>query len=351
MSCGVKGNMIEYYKFHRSNTPIGCERSCAMLNSTDSQRGPKEKINFSTDLALAFFTASDTFGKLQSLRKLGGRNFICMGNKTSSEDTQCFRMIVGGGTNLVDPIWQFCNITSIPATAVVEFCVRDWTECSARIIDQPNCGLGGGVDQYLPTGPPGGSSGPPSDPGVNPPPGGAPGVGRPTTGMYMLLYDDKGFGWSLAEYTILFLPVTLTNMALSYFDMIPIPMSVGPTAAKTTKTDKADEGEGDDMTDDTQDPGPELGSDSGFDPSVPSPDSFTVVATGSLGMGEQTGYASFCLVDGCYIADISVGVFPENIAWVLCGVIGAAGMEGVFEVSRWSLLKYHFRGLFSVFCP
>jgi hypothetical protein len=41
MSCGIKGSFYEYYKFHRADTISGCERSCAMLNSTKTdKKGP-----------------------------------------------------------------------------------------------------------------------------------------------------------------------------------------------------------------------------------------------------------------------------------------------------------------------
>jgi hypothetical protein len=112
------------------------------LDERNSNTGLNPNFYSLGTMALAFFTASDTFGELQSLRTLKDRNFVCMGNKTSSDDTRCFRTIIGGGTELVNPIWQFCNLGSFPPSAVVEFCVKDWTECSAKIIDQPVCTSG-----------------------------------------------------------------------------------------------------------------------------------------------------------------------------------------------------------------
>ena len=366
--------MVEYYKFHRTDTPMGCERSCTMLNITNTddpmgenhkieEKERREKIDFSSDTALAFFTAADPFGKLQSLRKLNEKNFICMGNKTSSMDTQCFRIIVGGGTNLVDPVWQFCNISSISATSVVEFCVRDWTECSARVIDQPLCQAAGTVDD--------------DNDDLNDKP--LKGPHPPTTGMYILMYDDKGEGWSGAMYMIIYLPATVGNLFLSLIGLVPPPVgaltkrttSSSPSSSTASSTasasspysssssssytsledgdlPKVDDKTGTDPSptsspsanpSSSPDPGPYPGSNS----ADPAPYmGYALVAVGALEMGKQTGYASLCLRDGCYVADFSMGTKPEQVAWVLCGVIGAAGMEGVFQVQ-------FLHGIFSVF--
>ena len=319
MSCGVKGKMDEYYKFHRTDTALGCERSCLMLNATRTESRSKGNakdrmlIDFDKDSALSFFTKADNFSELQALRSLTKRNFVCMGNKTSAADTQCFRIIVGGGTNLKEPIWQFCNLQAVPAAAVVEFCVTDWTECTAKIVHQPTCPTQSSPPALLPPGDATSSAPPGQD--IIP-------ISGPTTGMYMLLYDDKGSGWSGAEYVITFFPTSLRNFALS----VILPGASGQATPRRGRDNADDLGGSDDV-------GPAV-----------SPMGEVVVKIGSLEAGKQTGYASVCLVDGCYTADVSLGERPEQIAWVLCSMIGAAGMEGVFEViyrQSCSVMKSH----------
>ena len=335
--------MDGYYKFHRTDNNLGCERSCAMLNTTKAVTTMRKNsgVNFTTDSALAFFTKQNDFGELQSLRNLKERNFICMGNKTNADDTQYFRMILGGGTNYIDPIWQFCNITSIPPSAVVDFKIRDFTECSAEIIDQPQC--------------PGESSLPDA-----------------IHGMYMLLYDDKGQGWSEAKYSIEFVPVSIDNFLASIISIFlpsPAPQSQSQGQGQgQSKGRSLGQGEGrsqgwglglgqrwgqsggrkesseirmksDDTTsgdDNTQ------GSDSNSD-STGGDKSSIIIATGALEVGKQTGYASLCLMDGCYYTAVSVGLRPDLIAWILCGQIGGAGMDAVFEVNKIIIIVFRYR--------
>ena len=58
--------LLGYYKFHRTNDSVaGCERSCAMLNATDTS------VDFDKDLALALFTTPDTTASLTLARRLG----------------------------------------------------------------------------------------------------------------------------------------------------------------------------------------------------------------------------------------------------------------------------------------
>ena len=302
MSCGVKGKMDEYYKFHRADTAIGCERSCLMLNSTADKTDTKGRmkdnmlVDFETDMALAFFTKADDFGELEALRRLTSRNFICMGNKTSADDKQCFRIILGGGTNIVDPIWQFCSLSTVSVTAVVEFCVTDWTECTAKIIDQPKCASEDFPPALLPPGDTTPSA-PEAETLIK--------SSGPLIGMYILLYDEKGYGWSEAEYVIIYVPVSLNNLLSSV---------VSPILQKSVRNTIRDV-------------------DDGVDSNTSSlPLGQILVKQGALAVGKQTGYASICVANGCYTADVTLGNEPEQIAWVLCGMIGSAGMNVVFGV-------------------
>ena len=309
MSCGVKGKMDEYYKFHRTGTAMGCERSCSMLNTTRDKTQVRENmkdkllVNFETDMALAFFTKADNFGELQALRRLTYRNFICMGNKTSADDKQCFRMILGGGTNIVDPIWQFCNLPTVPVTAVAEFCVTDWTECTAKIVDQPKCT----EQDYAPALLPPGDTTPSASEATT-----LMKNSGPLVGMYILLYDDEGNGWSEAEYIIIFVPVSLDNLLSS------VASSTLQQSFTFTQIFR------------------------GFNDGIDSnnstlPSGQILIKRGALAEGKQTGYASICVANGCYRADVTLGNKPEQIAWVLCGMIGSAGMNVAFGVKHWSL--------------
>jgi hypothetical protein len=40
------------------------------------------------------------------------------------------------------------------------------------------------------------------------------------------------------------------------------------------------------------------------------------------------------VTDGCYIGDVTLGAHPEEVVWVLCGAIGQAGMEAIFQMSN-----------------
>ena len=274
MTCGVKGDLDQYYKFHRTNTAVGCERSCAMLNIS-SIATSMPRTDFEKDLVFGFFTQGDEFAKLEALRQLNGRNFVCMGNGTSPSDPQNFRMILGGGESFAGPVWQFCNLPAVPATSVVEFEVVDYTECSARIVDQPTCPSAGGDEK----------------------------------GMYILMYDDKGSGWSGAEYSLYSVPSTFEGILRG--GGVPTPDSQSQSrsvAAVSTNGPDPYESRG-----------------------------FTLVANGALEKGKQTGYGPVCVKDGCYLGSVSVGTHPSNIAWVFCGVIGSAGMEGVFKVHYMTL--------------
>jgi hypothetical protein len=62
------------------------------------------------------------------------------------------------------------------------------------------------------------------------------------------------------------------------------------------------------------------------------PPGYQLVSRGTLENG-QTGYVPLCLTDGCYTAGVSPGTHPEEVAWVLCGAIAMAGMQGYFRVS------------------
>jgi hypothetical protein len=275
MSCGVKGKMDEYYKFHRTGAEVGmgCERSCAMLNSTDNDKSPDRKgaIDYETDLALAFISKNDTFKTFDSLRKLTYKNFICKGNKTSPSDVQGFRMIVGGGTNLVDPGWTFCGI-AVPPVAVVHFEVRDWTECTAKVIDRPVC----------------------DSPGKR-------------NGVYMLMFDETGGGWSGAEYVIYSVPPTISAAFTSLRKLLP------STAQLPVDKDYKD------------------------------------VGAGSLEVGRQTGYNSHCLSDGCYSVDVSLGNNPSDVFWVFCGKNGYAGTkDAAFHVSNLECLLKSLRLSFNL---
>ena len=247
-----------------------------MLNISNNATA-MQPTHFEDELVFGFFTQGDEFAKLEGLRQLNGRNFVCMGNGTSPSDPQNFRMILGGGENFADPVWQFCNLPSVPATAVVEFEVIDYTECSAKIVHQPSC---------------------PSPEGD-------------MKGMYILMYDDKGGGWSGAEYSLYSAPATFHGVARS----IGIPSesnSLSNTGETSTITEKPD-------------------------PYISR--GYTLVANGALEKGRQTGYSSVCVRDGCYLGSVSVGKHPADIAWVFCGAIGSAGMEGVYKV-HYIILHY-----------
>jgi hypothetical protein len=264
MSCGVKGKMDEYYKFHRTSTEMGCERSCAMLNSTDHDNSRveinKRAINYETDKALAFISKNDTFKTFDSLRKLTYKNFICKGNKTSPSDVQGFRMIIGGGTNLIDPSWNFCGI-AIPPAAVVDFEVHDWTDCTAKIVHKPVCNS---PEQH---------------------------------GLYMLMFDELGHGWSKAEYVIYSVPPTISAAFSSLWKLFP------STAQ------------------------------------LPDDPNYIEVASGNLKPGKQTGFDPLCLSDGCYSIDVSLGTHPENVIWVFCSKIAPAGVrDAAFHVINLSYL-------------
>ena len=84
------------------------------------------------------------------------------------------------------------------------------------------------------------------------------------------------------------------------------------------------------------------GSDSNSD-STGGDKSSIIVATGALEIGKQTGYASLCLMDGCYYTAVSVGLRPDLIAWILCGQIGGAGMDAVFEVIQILIVVFRYR--------
>jgi hypothetical protein len=71
----------------------------------------------------------------------GGVNDVCVGNTTveTYEDASvCYRMILGAGSLMTQPFWEFCGVV-IPSTAVVEFCVQDFTNCEVKSVFHASC--------------------------------------------------------------------------------------------------------------------------------------------------------------------------------------------------------------------
>ena len=257
MSCGLKGKMDEYYKFHRTKTDMGCERSCTMLTGTSTKSSDQTgsqyasdalAINYEYDTVLAFITVMDGMDSLHSIRRLSESNYVCLGNATSPSAPQSFRMMLGGGSNLVDPQWSFCGQKSTSPASLMNFTVRDWTDCTNQHVESVSC----------------------FDSKEHP--------------MYLFLYSDKGIGWSGASYTIKSVPTTAS--------------SIIRTVASGGMVQE-----------------------------------FTVLKSGSLLHGKQTGFADLCIKDGCYSATVSAGVLPDDIFFVMCGSVGTPGLELAFEVS------------------
>ena len=181
MSCGVRGNMDEYYKFHRTGDDMGCERSCSMLtsNKKPSLKLYQKPVNYETDTVLAFITELDEKNTLHSIRRLSERNFVCLGNATSPSAPQSFRMMLGGGTNLADPRWNFCNVAPTSVASIVEFTVHDWTNCTSKVVANFACSEA----TELP--------------------------------MLFFLYGDKGVGWNGGLYLIMSYPTTASSIIKS----------------------------------------------------------------------------------------------------------------------------------------
>lgn len=150
ISCGVKGYTRDFLKFkYLTDTPTGfvglespnCAQDCLEL----SLEGNSSFIR-NEDVLMYFISTSDSDGatKLVDLRLVdgylgsGGKNSVCVGNKTAIQSTQCFRMVLGAGTVRAEPLWNFCGII-IPTSAVVDFCVRDFTECEVTQLSTPKC--------------------------------------------------------------------------------------------------------------------------------------------------------------------------------------------------------------------
>lgn len=185
MSCGLKGKMNEYYKFHRTTTDMGCERSCTMLTGTSAKSSGQTgsqyisaalAVNYEYDTVLAFITLMDGMESLYSIRRLSARNYVCLGNATSPSAPQSFKMMLGGGSNLVDPQWSFCGQQSSSPASLMSFTVRDWTDCTNQNVASISC----------------------SESEEHP--------------MYLFLYSDKGIGWSGASYSIRSVPTTASSI-------------------------------------------------------------------------------------------------------------------------------------------
>jgi hypothetical protein len=100
----------------------------------------------------------------------------------------------------------------------------------------------------------------------------------------MLLYDNEGGGWSGAEYIVYSVPVSVSNLIASLTGGSGGPPGGPPSA----------------VTDDYQYSGTD-------DPNTERSLGYELVAQGALDVGKQTGYASFCVSDGCYVANVSLG--------------------------------------------
>jgi hypothetical protein len=57
----------------------------------------------------------------------------------SNAEEFCFRTVLGISEDLARPRWQLCNASDIPPASVVDFCVRDWTDCRASVVDTVQC--------------------------------------------------------------------------------------------------------------------------------------------------------------------------------------------------------------------
>ena len=185
MSCGLKGKMNEYYKFHRTTTDMGCERSCTMLTGTSAKSSGQTgsqyisaalAVNYEYDTVLAFITVMDGMDSLHSIRRLSESNYVCLGNATSPSAPQSFKMMLGGGSNLVDPQWSFCGQQSSSPASLMSFTVRDWTDCTNQNVASISCS----ESKEFP--------------------------------MYLFLYSDKGIGWSGASYSIRSVPTTASSI-------------------------------------------------------------------------------------------------------------------------------------------
>lgn len=341
ISCGVLGQFNEYVKFKRVETAGNgtgvdqCQRDCLLLDATSDLISHEEQYNKYVDFestppkrfvfASNFLVERTDAQKLVSFRQFTSPNCeYCVGNSTNSHIKTCYRSLFGGGNALTiskaiwsanndtdgdnstaakapamivnvvtEHIWEFCKL-SLPSAAVVEFCVTDWTVCSdASIVSIPQCS-----------------------------------TTSSSTSMYMLMYDSAGRGWNGAAYSVYKLPpASWSTMGLYY--------GSGASSASTSLLSSGW---------------------SVFDSQVSlatntthtvNSEGIELIGTGSLGEGKFTGAAPLCVSDGCYVSEVSLGVSPHTIAWILCGSgASQAGMSLVFQV--WCNDKY--RSIIAFWC-
>lgn len=390
MTCGEYGPINEdAIKFKRSPGlgPVAingtatslypCERSCLSLTATDSSPSAvSQKGRFGSSsgndgalpvlsAATAALLASDaaimmlslsSSTKLVLLQQLKATNSLCLGNFTNYNTEVCYRMVLGGGTLLASPAWEFCGLPSaLSSTAVVDFCVQDFTKCKALVVEDGATACLASDDEA--SGDDGGSRlGPGKEKSAQdnrpPPPPGAP---QPPVlhSMYVLMFAISGDGWHGAEWYIFRAPlisifsspppapadlITMDSMralwsrlgaywrlALTYLDRYAPPptpnLAAEPQLERQARAQSAireeladDQYLDDDLVVKTDRAG------------------YPLVDHGSLPVGKQTGYSNICLMDGCYLFDVSLGAKPREVEFVLCGQLGEAGSQGVLKI-------------------
>ena len=185
ISCGVKGYLGEAYKFkYLPREPTDIERA-APSNYYDKYtsgnkllRQPKSNVDllqqyleipncsqdclqlklsgnlsvmFQEDILFYFITKLNDASDLIDISLVngygydstdsGGVNDVCVGNttvETYDDASVCYRMILGAGSLMSQPFWEFCGVV-IPSTAVVEFCVQDFTNCEVKSVFHASC--------------------------------------------------------------------------------------------------------------------------------------------------------------------------------------------------------------------
>lgn len=154
ISCGSRGVLGESFKFKSSG--MSCVRDCLGLNALSQLNNAGANLVTLTAMHFPF--------ELDKIRVLIGSTNLCLGDSLVPGSLSCFRLIMGAGTVVSSPSWTLCGI-HFPSNAVVDICVRDWTECSANTTFVPLCKAN-------------------------------------SNGLLIVLYDASGKGWAESEYLL-----------------------------------------------------------------------------------------------------------------------------------------------------